>query len=166
MKLKNNGFTLIEMFIVVAVLGLFMTLVYPVLSYTSKASNTMNRLDVYHDVRKVDQTISNELKLGVKVLYPPKDDVELVSDWYPQLIFRNHLNQVLMLYVNKKNKLVLFNYDAVEGSYLSLGKVLGTNIKDFEVRRHGTSVVEYKLTFEIEKKDFVITNRITLVNVF
>ena len=71
-----------------------------------------------------------------------------------------------MLYVNKKNKLIIFNYDDVKGAYLSLGKPLGSNIKEFVVRRQGSSVIEYRLTFEIDKRDFVIANQVTLVNVF
>ena len=114
----------------------------------------------------VDQGVFDELKFSSGVLYPPPDQNGMVSDWYPQLVFRNHLNQVIMLYVNKKDKLIMFNYDNVTGSKLSLGKVLGSNVKEFLVRRDGSSVIEYKLTFEIDKKDFIVSNRVTLVNVF
>lgn len=162
---RKSGFTLIELFIAIGVLGLFMVIVYPVLSYSKKAGETMNKLDVYHDVRRIDQDVFDELKLGCGILYPPKPENDMDEDWYHQLLFRNHLNQTIMLYVNKKDKLILFNYDNVKGNDLSLGKTLGSHVKDFVVRRHGSSVIEYKLTFEIEKKEFIVTNRVTLVNV-
>ncbi|MDD3377893.1 MAG: type II secretion system protein [Candidatus Riflebacteria bacterium] len=166
MKHKKIGITLIEILIAVAVLGLMMTFLLPIFSYSRRAGTTMNRLDVYHDIRKVDHAISGELKLGSGVLYPPKPAGDSTTDWYSQVIFRNHLNQVLMVYLNEQDKLVLFNYDDIKDSYLSLGRFLGSKVKDFAVRRHGNSVIEYKLTFEIEKQDFTISNRITLVNVF
>jgi prepilin-type N-terminal cleavage/methylation domain-containing protein len=163
---KKRGFTLIEIIIVLAVLGLVFAFISPILSFSKKSNETINKLDIYHDCRRIDQEVFSELKLGSGILYPPKIEDGLSGDWYPQLVFRNHLNQIIMLYVNKKDKLILFNYDNVKNGYLSLGKVLGSKIKDFSVRRHGSSVVEYRLTFEINKKDFVITNKVTLVNVF
>ena len=165
--MKNKkGFTLIELLIAIVIIGLIYTFIYPVLSYSRQASNTMTKLDVYHDARRVDQGVFDELKFSSGILYPPLNDNGNISDWYPQLIFRNHLNQVVMLYANKKDKLVLFNYDNVKGSKLSLGKILGSKVKEFVVRRDGSSVIEYKLTFEIEKKEFIISNRVTFVNVF
>ena len=166
MKYNNKGFTLIEVLIAFAVLGLIFSFIYPVISYSKQASKTMTKLDVYHDARRVDQGVFDELKFSSGVLYPPVNQNGMISDWYPQLVFRNHLNQIIMLYVNKKDKLIMFNYDNVTGSKLSLGKVLGSNVKEFVVRRDGSSVIEYKLTFDIEKKDFIISNRVTLVNVF
>ena len=163
---KKTGITLIEILIAFAVIGLISSFIYPVLQYSRQATTTMTKLDAYHDARRVDQEVFNELKFGAGILYPPSHDLGLVTDWYPQLVFRNHLNQVIMLYVNKKDKLVMSNYDNVNGSKLSLGKILGSKVKEFVVRRHGSSVVEYKLTFEIDKKDFIISNRVTLVNVF
>lgn len=164
-KNKKNGFTLIEIIIVLTILCLVFAFISPILSFSKKSNETMNKLDIYHDCRRIDQEVFSELKLGSGILYPPKEDGPS-GDWYPQLVFRNHLNQIIMLYVNKKDKLILFNYDNVKNGYLSLGKVLGSKIKDFSVRREGSSVVEYRLTFEINKKDFVITNKVTLVNVF
>ena len=166
MKYKNRAFTLIEILIAFAVLGLIFSFIYPIISYSKQATKTMTKLDVYHDASRVDQGVFDELKFSSGVLYPPSNQNGLVSDWYPQLVFRNHLNQVIMLYVNKKDKLIMFNYDNVTGSKLSLGKVLGSNVKEFLVRRDGSSVIEYKLTFEIDKKDFIVSNRVTLVNVF
>ncbi len=166
MKYKRKAFTLVELIIALAVLALLLAFIYPILFYSRTANNTITKLDVYHDVRRVDQAVFDELKLGSGVLYPPKPEKGIIGEWYPQLIFRNHLNQIIMLYVNKKNKLIIFNYDDVDGAYLSLGKILGSNIKEFVVRRQGSSVIEYRLTFEIDKRDFVIANQVTLVNVF
>ena len=166
MKYKRKAFTLVELIIALAVLALLLAFIYPILFYSRTANNTITKLDVYHDVRRVDQAVFDELKLGSGVLYPPKPEKGVIGEWYPQLIFRNHLNQIIMLYVNKKNKLIIFNYDDVDGAYLSLGKILGSNIKEFVVRRQGSSVIEYRLTFEIDKRDFVIANQVTLVNVF
>ena len=163
---SKKGFTLIEVLMAIAVIGLIFSFIYPVISYTRQASKTMNKLDIYHDCRRVDQAVFDELKFSSGVLYPPVSSQGLVTDWFPQLCFRNHLNQVIMLYANRADKLVMFNYDNVKGTKLSLGKILGYKVKEFLVRRHGSSVIEYKLTFLIEKKEFIISNRVTLVNVF
>ena len=167
MNKKIKGFTLLEVLIATSILVLIIALMYPVFASSKQAGNLMNRLDTYHDTRRIDQEIFSELKFGTDILYPPKCDENLEGDWYHQLVFRNHLNQIIILYVNENDKLMIFNYDNVKNSYLSLGKPLDTNkIKDFSVRRKGSSVVEYRLTFDIGKKDFVVTNQVTLMNVF
>lgn len=149
-----------------AVLGLLMIFILPIFSYSKKAGSTMNRLDSYHDIRRVDQEVSTELKLGSGILFPPKPDGATESEWYNQLIFRNSINQIQLIYVDEGNKLMLLNYDKLNGSYLAGGRRLGSNIKEFAVRRHGNSVVEYKMIYQVEKKDFTVTNRVALLNVF
>ncbi len=163
MNNKNSGFTLMETLIATSIFLLMMAMLYPVFSSSRQAGNLMNKLDVYHDARRIDQKIFDELKFGTQILYPQKS-----NEWYPQLIFRNHLNQVLMLYVNENDKLVLFNFDNVTGSYLSLGKILDSSkISSFEVKRDGSSVIEYKLTFlTTNDKEFIVTDKVTLMNIF
>ncbi len=60
----------------------------------------------------------------------------------------------------------MLNYDEILGSYLSSARLLGTSIKEFAARRHGNSVIEYKLCFEAEQREFAVSNRIALMNVF
>ncbi len=157
---------MVEIMIALAVLGLLSAFILPVFTYSKRAGTTMNKLDSYHDVRRVDHELSADLKLGSGILFPPKPEGASVSPWYNQLIFRNSINQIQLIYLNEDDRLMLLNYDKVKGSYLQGGRRLATKVKEFNVRRHGSSVVEYKITYETDKKDFVISNRISLLNVF
>lgn len=166
MKHTKKGFTLLELLLVLGFMALLMAFFYPVFSNTRKANETMARLDVYHDIRRIDQVIYEELKLSTGILYPPAPKNEARGDEYNQVIFRNHINHIFMLYLNKKDELILFNYDNVKDAHLSLGKTIGRNVKNFTVRRYGSSMLEYKLTFEINNKPFIISNKVTMLNVF
>ena len=165
MNIKIKGFTVIELVISVSVLGLFVLMIHPIFTYSKKAGETMSKLDVYHDIRRIDKEVFDELKLGSGILYPPKPEDYSSGEWYHQLVFRNHLNQTIMLYVNKQDKLVMFNYDNVKNSVLSLGRSIGSNIKEFSVKRQGSSVIEYRLVFVLDEKEFLISNRVAMVNV-
>lgn len=163
---KTKGFTIIEILVAIAVLSLIMLFVVPVFSYSRRATTTMTRLDSYHDVRRVDQEVSAEIKFGSAILYPTRPTAADAGEWHSQVVFRNSINQTQVIFVNDKDQLLLLNYDEVLGSSLSGARLLGSNIKEFLARRHGNSVIEYRLCFEAEGREFVVTNRIALMNVF
>lgn len=165
-KIKNPGFSLIEILIVVAVISLILLFIIPVLSYSRRASETMNRMDSYHDIRRIDQEIAAEIKFGSAILYPPHPGGTKAGEWFSQVIFRNSINQTQALFVNEENQLCLMNYDRIRGVNLAAPRILGSQLKEFSVRRHGSSVVEYRLTFATEQGDFSVTNRIAMMNVF
>lgn len=166
MSTHKKGFTVIEILVAVAVFSLIMLFIMPVFSYSRRATATMARLDSYHDVRRVDQEIAAEIKFGSAILYPPRPAAANAGEWHSQIVFRNSINQTQVIFVNEKNQLLLLNYDEIVGSYLANAKLLGSNIKDFLARRHGNSVIEYKLCFDADGREFAVTNRIALMNVF
>lgn len=166
MNLQTKGFTVIEVLVAIAVISLIMLFIIPVFSYSRRATTTMNRLDSYHDVRRVDQEIASEIKFGSAILYPPRPAASGAGDWHSQIVYRNSINQTQVIFVNDKDQLMLLNYDDILGSYLSSARLLGSSIKEFMARRHGNSVVEYKLCFEANEREFAVTNRIALMNVF
>jgi len=166
MTRKTSGFTIIEILVAIAVLSLVLLFIIPVFSYSRRASSTMNRLDSYHDVRRVDQEIASEIKFGSAILYPPRPPGSNAGEWYSQIVYRNSINQTQIIFVNENDQLMMLNYDEIFGSYLSSARLLGNNIKEFVARRHGNSVIEYKLCFEAEQREFAVSNRIALMNVF
>lgn len=166
MHRQKQGFTIIEVLVAIAVFTLVMLFIIPVFSYSRRATTTMTRLDSYHDVRRVDQEIASEIKFGSAILYPPKPSGSNAGEWHSQIVYRNSLNQTQVIFVNEKNQLVLLNYDSLLGPYLSGARTLGSSIKEFLTRRHGNSVIEYKLCFEADQREFAVTNRIALMNVF
>ncbi len=166
LRKTKHGFSLIEILIVVAVMSLVLLFIIPVLSYSRRASDTMNRLDSYHDIRRIDQEIAAEIKFGSAVLYPPHPGNTNAGEWHSQVIFRNSINQTQALFVNEEDQLCLLNYDRIRGINLAAPRILGSQLKEFSVRRHGSSVVEYRLTFATEQGDFSVTNRIAMMNVF
>jgi len=166
MNKRVNGFTIIEILVAIAVLSLVLLFIIPVFSYSRRASTTMNRLDSYHDVRRVDQEIASEIKFGSAILYPPRPAGSDAGEWHSQIVYRNSINQTQIIFVNEKDQLMMLNYDEILGSYLSNARLLGKSIKEFAARRHGNSVIEYKLCFEAEQREFAVSNRIALMNVF
>jgi len=163
---QARGFTIIEILVAIAVLSLVLLFIIPVFSYSRRASTTMNRLDSYHDVRRVDQEIASEIKFGSAILYPPRPAGSDAGEWHSQIVYRNSINQTQIIFVNEKDQLMMLNYDEILGSYLSNARLLGNSIKEFAARRHGNSVIEYKLCFEAEQREFAVSNRIALMNVF
>lgn len=166
MNKEKRAFTIIEILIAVAVLSLVLLFIIPVFSYSRKATTTMNRLDSYHDIRRVDQKLASEIKFGSAVLYPPRPPGSDAGEWYSQVVFRDSINQTQIIFLDDKNQLMLLNYDDIVGTYLSSAKRLGSGVKEFSTRRHGASVIEYKLVFETEQREFTVSNRIALMNVF
>lgn len=170
MKNNKKAVTTVEIMIGAVILSLMLLFVVPILSYSRKANSTMQRLDSYHDIRRVDQEIASEMKFGSAVMYPPRpdstDDSVAASDWYSQVIFRNAMNQVMVLFVNESDQLVMLNYDELRGASLAAARTLANRIKGFAVRRHGNSVVEYRLAFDAEGREFAVTNKISMLNVF
>ena len=166
MQKTAKGFTIIEILVAIAVLSLVLLFIIPVFSYSRRASTTMNRLDSYHDVRRVDQEIASEIKFGSAILYPPRPTGSDAGEWHSQIIYRNSINQTQIIFVNEKDQLMMLNYDEILGSYLSNARLLGSSIKEFATRRHGNSVIEYKLCFEAEQREFAVSNRIALMNLF
>ena len=162
----SQGFTIIEILVAIAILSLVLMFIIPVFSYSRRATTTMSRLDSYHDVRRVDQEIASEIKFGSAILYPPRPDSSNAGEWHSQIVFRNSINQTQVLFINEKDQLMLLNYDKILGTYLAGARLLSSSIKEFAARRHGNSVIEYKLTFEADQREFAVTNRIALMNVF
>ena len=166
MSTPTKGFTIIELLVAIAIFTLLMLFIMPVFSYSRRATTMMNRLDSYHDIRRVDQEIAAEIKFGSAILYPPSPTATDAGEWHSQIVFRNSINQTQVIFVNDKDQLMLLNYDEIRGSYLSSAKLLGSNIKEFLARRKGSSVIEYKLCFEGDAREFAVTNQIALMNVF
>lgn len=169
-KVSNkNAFTVVELMVAVAIISLLLLFFVPVVSYVRRVDSTMERLDSYHDIRRVDQIIASKLKFGTEIIYPPRRASYFASSpgpWYPQTVFRNSLNQTVVLFVDNNDRLMMLNYDNVSGGQIAPGRVLANRIKGFSVRRYGNSVLEYRLAFDADNREFSVTNKISMLNVF
>lgn len=138
----------------------------PIFNLTRRGDSTMKRLDTYHHVRRINLELAAELKLASGILFPPGPDFATgAGPWVSQLVSRNSVHQALGMFVGEKDQLVLYNFDKIRQGKIAGGRVLATKVKSFQVRRHGSAVVEYSLSFEQDRQDFTATNRITLMNV-
>ena len=161
--MKNSrAFTIIEFLVAVALLSLLLLILMPVFTYSRKSVNTMNRLDVYHDVRKVSYSINSSLKLATDVIYP---DPSSKHSWKNSAIFRDSLNQIFIFYVNDKNRLVLINYDEIHNGKVVNGRSIAGNVKSFQVRRRESNLIEYKICLTAKgNKDLEFSGMVNLAN--
>ncbi len=160
------GITIVELMVGVVVLSLLVLMVQPIFNLTRRGDTTMKRLDTYHHARRINLELASELKLATGILFPPGPDFATgTGPWVSQLVFRNSLHQALGMFIDEKDQLVLYNFDRIRQGRITGGRVLATKVKNFQIRRHGSAVVEYTLTFEQEHHEFTATNLITLVNV-
>lgn len=157
-----RGFTIIELLVVIALISLLLLLLMPVFTYSRKSVDTMNRLDVYHDVRKVTYAINSSIKLATEVIYP---DPSSKHSWKNSIIFRNSLNQIYIFYVSDKNRLVLINYDDIHDGKVVKGRTIAGNVKTFRVRRGETNLIEYKICLTAKgNKELEISGMVNLAN--
>lgn len=144
-RCSNKGFTIIELLVALAILSTIGLMVMPIFSYSRKTVSTMNKLDVYHDTRKVSHELNSLLKLATEVIFP---DSSSKHSWKNCVIFRNPLNQVIIFYINEKNNLISINYDKVRNGKVATGKIIAANVKEFQINRKESNLIEYKVTLK------------------
>ncbi|MEW6708426.1 MAG: type II secretion system protein [Candidatus Riflebacteria bacterium] len=140
--IKKKAFTIVELLVAIVILTTLMLMLMPVFSYSKKTVDTMNRLDVYHDTRKISHEINSTLKLSTEVIFP---EAGMPNTWRSCVIFRNPLNQVFIIYISDKSDLISINYDRIRNGKVATGKVLATGIREFAVRRVESNLLEYKV---------------------
>lgn len=161
-KKKMNGFTIIEMLVALVILTTLMLMLMPVFTYSRKTVDTMNRLDTYHDTRKISHEINSTLKLATEVIFP---DTAAKHSWRGCVIFRNPTNQVLIFYVNDDKNLVLINYDRIRKGKVLRGKKIASGVEDFRIRRKETNLLEYQVKLSAQgNKDLEFSGMINLAN--
>lgn len=164
MTKRNNklGFTIIEILVVLVILSTIMLMLMPVFSYSRKTVDTMNRLDVYHDTRKISHEINSTLKLATAVIYP---DTGAKNTWRNCVIFRNPMNQVIIIYVNDKDNLMAINYDKIRNGKVVTGKTVATGIKEFQVRRKESNLIEYRVKLNaVNNNELEFSGMVNLAN--
>lgn len=160
------GFTLLEVLIAFVILVLFLGMIQPLFQYGKSTTRTVAKLDAYHDIRRIDHAVSGELRYSTGILYPP---VRTASNdtWYPQMFFRDSINQVQALFLNKKGQLMLLNYDKLVGRRLGKGRIVGDHIASFLCRRSQDGLVEYQLKFEFEgNQRYKVSNRVNVLSLY
>jgi len=161
---NTSAFTLIELLIAIALMSLLLAMTSPIFFYSKKSNEMMKELDIYHISRKVNHEISSELKRAVKILYPPsKFARKRVA--VNQLIYTNSLNQVVVIYVNKKHQLIKVNYDDIENNTITKFRKLGSNIKLFSVTLPEFDLLQFVVSYSLpNKKEYIGSNMIRFVN--
>jgi prepilin-type N-terminal cleavage/methylation domain-containing protein len=146
-KQQSKGFTIIEILVALVILTTLMLMLMPVFSYSRKTVSTMNKLDIYHETRKIGHELNSSLKLATEVIFP---DPEAKHSWKNCVIFRNPLNQVIICYVNDKSQLVAINYDQIRRGKVIGGKTIATGVESFRVNRKESNLIEFKVNLKTE----------------
>ncbi len=159
---SRNAFTIIEILVALVILTTIILMLMPVFTYSRKTVDTMNRLDVYHDTRKISHEINGTLKLATEVIFP---DTSSKHSWRGCIIFRNPMNQVLIFYLNDRKDLVVINYDRIRNGKVVRGKTIAGNVENFQVRRKESNLIEYRVKLSAQgSKDLEFTGMINLAN--
>ncbi len=159
---KIKAFTVIEVLVALVILSLLLLMIVPIFSYSRSTVKTMNRLDVFHDTRKISHEINSTLKLTTEVLYP---DPSVKRGWRNYMVFRSPFNQVYIFYVNDKDSLIVINYDKIRNGKVVSGKTLARNVKEFSVRRPESNLIEYRVRLEAENsKEIEFSGMVNLAN--
>lgn len=161
-KYLRKAFTMTEIMITAVIFIMIIILLMPVFTYSRKSVETMNRLDVYHDIRMISQEINSSLKLATQVIFP---DTSSKNSWRGCIIFRNPINQLLIFYLNDQKDLVLTNYDRIRNGKVVRGKTIARNVESFQVRRKESNLLEYRVKLSSQgSKGLEFTGIINLGN--
>lgn len=164
-SLKNTGFTIVELLIVIILLSLLFFMMTPVFFFPKKTNNIMKRLDIYHKSRQINHSINLRIKLAYDVNFPPNHSIGK-KEWFHQIVFRNYLQQTIIICLNDNHELVEINYDKITDDKLSRWKSLGKNVDSFKVRRPSSNVIELKITYLLpNKKTYTVSTYINLINI-
>ena len=162
---RSYGYTIIEVLIVCIILSILFFMMTPVFFYPKKTEEIEKRLDIYHDSRKVNHAIELSIKLASGISFP-SDKYIGKKEWFHQIIFRNYLQQTIVIFLNKKNELMELNYDQILNNKLMSWKRLGSNIDSFQVRRPTSNAIEIRITFKLPNKGkYRVSSFINLINV-
>jgi Tfp pilus assembly protein FimT len=158
----KNAITVVELLVALVVLSLLFLMIIPIFSYSRTTVETMNRLDIYHDSRKIAHDINSTLKLATAVLYPGSS---VKHGWGSYMIFRDPFNQVFIVYINDKNRLVKINYDKTTKGKVATGRTLASNVQEFAVRRPETNLIEYRVNLKTPRgRELEFSGMVNLAN--
>lgn len=169
---KKSGFTVLEVVVSIVLFVVVLAMLSPVFKYSRSTVTTMNRLDTYHDSRNINYSIANELKYSTGVLFPKSTaEGEGSGAWSHQLIFRNSINQIVLLYINDLSRLVAINYDQLKNKKFIKGRILADNVIDFLVRRPYANLVEFQVKLkqkdqQDKDREFSVSNKVNITNLF
>lgn len=149
-----------ELVVYLLIFGLLLTGTLGFFQWARNAQSGVKRLDVLHQLRMSCFQVSEEISYGSNILFPP-----IGSDRrYHQTAFKNNANEIVVVFLNEKGQLMLYNLMKKSQGKPYL-KLLTGNAIDFSVKRPLNHYLEFELTIADEKgKTFQLANSARLRN--
>ncbi len=165
----KKAFSMLELMVAIMIMAMLAVMGFGAMRYSKKTKVMMDRVDVYHGARTAGNNISDLLKHASALVYPKrpslKEDKLAYGEVTHQIIFKDFLNRIQVIYLDDKNNLCCLNYLAMDSDYrLKPPRLLAANVKKFTARRYGVAAIEYTIEYEMEGKDFSVTNMEVLPN--
>lgn len=161
---RQRGFTVVETFVSLVFLIMFMGMVYMVFFYSGKTQKVTMQLDAYHEARMLNYRLGSQLKFSNGVLFPSPGELGKAPISVHQLVFRDELNRIQVIFLTPDQNLMLLDYDDLRHNRLYQASQLGGGVTAFTVNQDARRVIEYQVTLQVDNKPYQITNRIKPVN--
>lgn len=161
---QSQGFTVVELFVTLVIMSMFLGMVYVVFTYSGKTKKVALQLDAYHDARMLNFRIGAQLKFSNGVLFPPPAESGQRPPVAHQIVFRDELNRIRVIFLTPKQQLMMLDYDDLRRDRLAGAQILGTGVTSFRARQDDKRVVEYQAMMTINKQPHEIINQIKPAN--
>lgn len=164
--MNRRGLTFTEMLVYVILFAIFLGLISGIFTWMRHSQSSVRRLDIFHQLRVSSFQISDQLAYAPAIIFPRADPGGRA---WNQIIFRNQANEVIALFLNRKNQLVQLNWTNHCLNREPVFTVLTEDTIRFRVKRPAESYVEFDLRMKEGKdekaREFSLTNSVRLRNV-
>ncbi len=157
---RRSGFTFTELMVWAILFALFMGLAGGIFWWSRRSLASVQRLEGFQDLRLSAFRVAEELSYGVRVLFPPIDDKV-----YHQLVFRNHRNEVVVIFLDQAGRLVMLDYEKFKHGDQQGRRILSDRAIEFGVERPDNHLVKFHVRIKDEKDvEFVLANAVKMRN--
>ena len=105
----RKGVTFVELLVYIILFAIFLGMVSAIFTWMKNSQGSVKRLDILHQLRASSFLISEQMSYASGIIFPACDPS---GKGVNQLIFRSSANEVIALFINKKNQLVQINWTA------------------------------------------------------
>jgi Tfp pilus assembly protein FimT len=148
------GVTLVEILVGVALLGLLLVGLKFAIRLNRSAMTSMEKTDLTARLRNSSIIIGRALSLATEFLYP----AQVSQNFAHQIIFRNHRNEIVAIFVTDQNVLSMYNYTTDQ-----LLEITPSTLS-FKSRLVKDNLMEYRIEIKRDQYHFVIQNQLSTCN--
>ena len=133
----SRGFTIVEIIVVASVVVIVLGFAIALMVRGFSAEKSIGgKVQVVHDAQIASVRLSECLHDATELFAP----AVAINETRPFALFANHVNELMLLYVDDKQRLTLLNRNTKEK------QVLASGVTRFRAYRRGHSLLNYHLT--------------------